>query len=138
MVPGFLEARTLSLSLDRVATLGIVAVGLTVVLIAGQLDLSVGTILALSGITTISLQPALGVFGAAVAGLIVGIVAGAVNGLLVVVLKVNSLVANACLDADVSSGMPHAHGLAPSEQEIVRSWGSRSRGRSAAPSACAR
>ncbi|MGO1266118.1 MAG: ABC transporter permease [Microbacterium gubbeenense] len=93
MVPGFLEARTLSLSLDRVATLGIVAVGLTVVLIAGQLDLSVGTILALSGITTISLQPALGVFGAAVAGLIVGIVAGAVNGLLVVVLKVNSLVA---------------------------------------------
>ena len=88
------SASTLSLSLDRVATLGIWDSRRDRSFsIAGQLDLSVGTILALSGITTISLQPALGVFGAAVAGLIVGIVAGAVNGLLVVVLKVNSLVA---------------------------------------------
>lgn len=93
LVPGFFEFRTLSLSVDRMATLGIVAVGLTVVLIAGQLDLSVGSTLALSGIATIGLQPTLGALGAAIAGLIVGVACGAVNGFLVVVLKVNSLVA---------------------------------------------
>ncbi|MGV9769098.1 ABC transporter permease [Microbacterium sp. NPDC003461] len=92
-VPGFLEMRSLSLSLDRVATMGLIAVGLTVVLIAGQLDLSVGAILALSGIAAIGLQPQFGQFGAALIGLAVGIGAGIVNGILVVVLKVNSLVA---------------------------------------------
>ncbi|HJB64558.1 MAG TPA: ABC transporter permease [Candidatus Microbacterium pullistercoris] len=93
LVPGFFEFRTLSLSIDRVATLGIVAVGLTVVLIAGQLDLSVGSTLALSGIAAIGLQPTLGTTGAAIAALLIGIACGAVNGFLVVVLKVNSLVA---------------------------------------------
>lgn len=93
MVPGFLEFRTISLSLDRVATMGLIAVGLTVVLIAGQLDLSVGSILALSGIAAIALQETYGQIGAALIGVAVGIIAGVVNGFIVVILKVNSLVA---------------------------------------------
>jgi len=93
LVPGFLEFRTASLGLDRMATLGLVAIGLTVVLIAGQLDLSGGAILALSGIATIALQETLGQIPAAFVGLGVGIAAGAVNGFLVVVLRINSLVA---------------------------------------------
>lgn len=92
-VPGFLEFRTISLSLDRVATMGIVAVGLTVVLIAGQLDLSVGSTLALSGIAAIALQESLGQVGGAFIGCLVGIAVGIVNGFIVVVLRVNSLVA---------------------------------------------
>lgn len=93
LVPGFLDFRTASLGLDRMATLGLVAIGLTVVLIAGQLDLSGGAILALSGIATIGLQPQLGQIPATLVGLGVGIAAGAINGFLVVVLRINSLVA---------------------------------------------
>jgi len=93
LVPGFLEFRTASLGLDRMATLGLLAIGLTVVLIAGQLDLSGGAILALSGIATIGLQAELGQIPAAFVGLGVGIAAGAINGFLVVVLRINSLVA---------------------------------------------
>lgn len=93
MVPGFLEFRTASLGLDRMATMGLLAIGLTVVLIAGQLDLSGGAILALSGIATIGLQEQLGQIPAAFVGLAVGVAAGAINGLLVVVLRINSLVA---------------------------------------------
>lgn len=92
-VPGFFEGRTLSLGIDRVTTMGLLAIGLTVVLIAGQLDLSGGAILALSGIAAIGLQPVLGQITAAIVGVIVGIVAGVVNGALVVMLKINSLVA---------------------------------------------
>lgn len=93
LVPGFLDFRTASLGLDRMATLGLLAIGLTVVLIAGQLDLSGGAILALSGIATIGLQESLGQIPAAFVGLGVGVAAGAVNGFLVVVLRINSLVA---------------------------------------------
>lgn len=92
-VPGLTEFRTLSLSLDRAATLGLLAVGLTVVLLLGKLDLSVGSILALSGIAAIGLQPQLGQFGAAAIGVLVGLLAGVLNGFLVVVLQINSLVA---------------------------------------------
>jgi ribose transport system permease protein len=92
-VPGFLDFRTASLGLDRMATLGLLAIGLTVVLIAGQLDLSGGAILALSGIATIGLQEQLGQIPAALVGLAVGVAAGAINGFLVVVLRINSLVA---------------------------------------------
>lgn len=93
LVPGFVDFRTASLGLDRMATLGLLAIGLTVVLIAGQLDLSGGAILALSGIAAVGLQESLGQIPAAFVGLGVGIAAGTVNGFLVVVLRINSLVA---------------------------------------------
>ncbi len=93
MVPGFLEFRTLSLSMDRMATMGLLAVGITVVLIAGQLDLSGGAILALSGIAAIGLQEQMGQIPAALVGLAVGVLCGVLNGVLVVFLRINSLVA---------------------------------------------
>lgn len=92
-VPGFFEVRTLSLGIDRITTMGLLAVGLTVILIAGQLDLSGGAVLALSSIAAVGLQPQFGQIGAALIGLLVGLVAGTINGFLVVVLRINSLVA---------------------------------------------
>ncbi len=92
-VPGFLDAQTVGLSLDRMSTMGLIALGLTVLLIAGQLDLSGGAVLALAGIVTISLQPALGPGAAALAGVLTGVLVGLLNGFLVVVLRINSLVA---------------------------------------------
>jgi ribose/xylose/arabinose/galactoside ABC-type transport system permease subunit len=92
-VPGFFSAGTLSLSLDRAATMGLLAVGLTVVLLAGQLDLSGGAVLALAGITAIGLQESMGQIPAAFVGVMVGVLAGGLNAFLVVVLRINSLVA---------------------------------------------
>jgi ribose transport system permease protein len=93
VVPSFLTETTLGLSLDRASTLGIIAVGLTVLLLAGQIDLSSGAVLALSGVTAIAAQSALGPMGAVVAGLLVGAAVGLVNGILVVYLHINSLIA---------------------------------------------
>ncbi|WP_306026876.1 ABC transporter permease [Stappia sp. MMSF_3263] len=93
LVPGFLGATTLSLGLDRGATVGLIAIGMTVLLIARQIDLSVGSTFALAGIVAVMLQPSLGIWPAAMAGLIAGAAAGAINGLLVVTFKVNPLVA---------------------------------------------
>ncbi len=93
VVPGFFSLTTLSLGLDRASTIGIIAIGLTVLLISGQIDLSGGAVFALSGIVAIMLQPALGVWPAALAGVLTGTAAGLVNGILCVGLKINSLVA---------------------------------------------
>jgi ribose transport system permease protein len=93
VVPSFLTETTLGLSLDRASTLGIIAVGLTVLLLAGQIDLSSGAVLALSGITAIAAQSALGPTGAVAAGLLIGAAVGLVNGILVVYLHINSLIA---------------------------------------------
>jgi len=92
-VEGFVGLSTLGLSLDRASTIGLIALGLTVLLIAGQIDLSGGSIMALTGITAMALQPTLGLLGAVVAALCVGALVGAVNGLLVVRFHINSLVA---------------------------------------------
>ena len=92
-VPGFTGMTTLSLGLDRASTIGIMAIGLTVLLVAGQIDLSGGAAFALSGIVSILLQPSLGLWPAAVAGVASGALAGVVNGVLSVGFKVNSLVA---------------------------------------------
>lgn len=93
LVPRFFNPTSMSLSLDRAATMGLLAVGLTVVLLAGQLDLSGGAILALSGITAIGLQESMGQVPGALVGVLVGLLAGILNAFLVVTLKINSLVA---------------------------------------------
>lgn len=89
----FLTVNTLRSILDRAAVVGFLALALTPLLIAGQIDLSVGSIMAMSAFATIALQPYVGSPLAAVLGLCVGIAAGAINAAIVVVLKVNSLVA---------------------------------------------
>lgn len=93
VVPGFFGMTTLSLGLDRSASIGLIAIGLTVLLIAGQIDLSVGAVFALSGIVSIQLQPMLGIGPAAVIGVLAGTACGAINSVLSVVFRVNALVA---------------------------------------------
>ncbi|MBZ9743157.1 MULTISPECIES: ABC transporter permease [unclassified Mesorhizobium] len=92
VVPGYFSASTLGLGLDRAATIGLIAIGLTVLLIAGQIDLSGGAVFALAGIVSVILQREIGILPAAIVGILVGMLAGAINGALVVGLKVNSLV----------------------------------------------
>lgn len=94
--PVFLTSRNLSQTLLQVSTLGIAAVGATFVIIDGDLDLSIGANVALSGVVT-----ALAIvkwFGdnwilGALAGLATGLLIGLVNGLLSAILKVPAFIA---------------------------------------------
>lgn len=93
LVPGFFSLRTLVFSLDRGSTIGIVAVGMTVVLIAGRIDLSCGSILAFCGILLIELQPIVGSWPAVVIAVAAGALAGLLNAALVVITRIDSMIA---------------------------------------------
>ncbi len=69
------------------------AVGFTAVMLAGQLDLSIGAVMCTGGVAAISLQEQLGWFGSVSVALLAGALIGLVNGLLVARCKVNSFIA---------------------------------------------
>ncbi len=83
--PYFLTAGNITNLMKQVSIVAILAAGQSVVIIAGGIDLSVGSVLALSAVCTgwlvvhAGVPPAL----AAVAGILVGTTAGFVNGLVV-------------------------------------------------------
>ncbi|NLE97738.1 MAG: ABC transporter permease, partial [Propionibacterium sp.] len=92
-IDDFFTVDTLQSVLNRATIVGFLALGLTPVLIAGQIDLSIGSILSMVSITTIGLQPLIGNVPALLVGLAVGVGIGAVNAIIVIVFKINSLVA---------------------------------------------
>lgn len=71
----------------------IMAVGVTFVMVAGRLDLSVGSLLSLCSVTAIGVHETLGPAPAILIPLALGIVVGCLNGFLVAVLRCNSLIA---------------------------------------------
>jgi ribose transport system permease protein len=79
----------------QTAPVGIIAVGGTLVFIAGGFDLSVGAISAFAGITAANAfnQTGLGLWGSMFAGALVGFGFGLGNGLLVTLGKVNPFIA---------------------------------------------
>ena len=83
--PYFFTLRNVFNVLQGMSTIGIMAIGMTIVLIAGGLDLSVGSVLAVGAVLTARLMTYAGVNAwlAAVAGLGAGLAFGLVNGLLV-------------------------------------------------------
>lgn len=91
--PSFLQAGNLLSVGQQVSQIGIMAIGATFVIINGEIDLSVGSIYALSAIAT-GMAIAGGVAWplAILIGLAVGVVAGLVNGLAVVLLGVPSFI----------------------------------------------
>ena len=69
-----------------------VAIGFTIVMISGQLDLSIGTAVTLGSILVIGLQPRLGWTLSLIIALIAGCAAGLFNGLLVAKAKIHSFI----------------------------------------------
>ena len=91
--PNFASAEN-TLSIFKAASLNaIVAIGFTLILILGQLDLSIGAVVMLAGMLAVGLQPQLGWGGSIPVAILAGILVGLVNGLLVVKLKINSFIA---------------------------------------------
>lgn len=71
---------------------GILAAGLTILLIGGQFDLSVGSGIAWVGLTFALLSPAIGIPLAVLASILAGLIIGLFNGFLVTVVGVNALI----------------------------------------------
>ena len=90
--PAFATPGNLLNLLRSIAIIGIVAVGMTYVIIVGELDLSIASILALSAVTGAVMTDYFIWPVAAVLGLLTGAVAGLVNGLLVTKTGVNSFI----------------------------------------------
>ncbi|CAM2187617.1 Monosaccharide ABC transporter membrane protein (CUT2 family) [Paraburkholderia sacchari] len=91
--PAFLTPDNLMLVLRQVSITGLTALGVTFVVICGRFDLSVGSLLTLSGVVLISLHEAVGPGVAIAVCLFIGLLVGCVNGLLVAVLGLDSLIA---------------------------------------------
>jgi ribose/xylose/arabinose/galactoside ABC-type transport system permease subunit len=89
----FLTYLNLSNVLQQVSTIGIIAVGMTVLLVTGNFDLSIGGIAALVGVSGVAAINTFGLVPGLAIGLGIGILLGAINGIAVVWLHVNSLVA---------------------------------------------
>ena len=89
----FMEPTTFTsyeVTLGRLALIGLVALGLTAVILMGELDLAVASTLAVSGVIMASFDNlVLGILAALVAGLVIGIV----NAFFVVVVGINSFIA---------------------------------------------
>ncbi|MBM3749317.1 MAG: ABC transporter permease [Acidobacteria bacterium] len=112
--PYFLTGTNLSSVVRQTAVINTMALGMTLVIVAGGIDLSVGSILAFSGLMGCMAMEA----GAPIpAGLAVGLVAGAfwgcVNGLLSVLLRINPFIVTLGtlgivrgLTLQVSNGLP--------------------------------
>ncbi|WP_410605807.1 ABC transporter permease [Amycolatopsis sp. lyj-90] len=94
LYPGFLQLQNIENILLQNAPLGIIAVGMTYVLITGGIDLSVGALYG-AGATVYASLAVLGwpLLPAALVTLAVGLVAGAINGIVVAGLRVNPFVA---------------------------------------------
>lgn len=91
--PHFLTLHNMLNLLQQVCVLGIVSAGVTLVVLSGNLDLSVGSILALSGIFAawfikLTSSWTIGLMG----GILVGTAAGAINATMINVLKMNPLI----------------------------------------------
>lgn len=91
--PSFLQTGNLLSVGQQISQIGIMAIGATFVIVNGEIDLSVGSIYALAAIST-GMAIAAGVAWplAVVIGLGVGVVAGLLNGLAVVLLGVPSFI----------------------------------------------
>ena len=77
-------------TLGRIALIGLVALGLTAVILMGELDLSVASTLAVCGVVMASFEDlAIGI----VAALAVGLAIGAVNAFFVMIVGINSFIA---------------------------------------------
>ena len=77
--------------LDGAVLIGIVSVGVGVTMIAGEFDLSVGSLAALTGVIALEII-SIGVLPALLVGVLFAAAVGAVQGLLIGVLGINSLV----------------------------------------------
>ncbi|KPP88322.1 MAG: ribose transport system permease protein [Rhodobacteraceae bacterium HLUCCA08] len=90
--PYFLTMNNLGNVLTQAAFIGILAIGMTLVMINGEIDLSVGAVLALASALAIGLQDHIGVWPAVMVGFLSGAALGFLNGTLVALSGMHSFI----------------------------------------------
>jgi ribose transport system permease protein len=91
-LPGFLSVTNVRNIIDQSALDGILVVSMTVLLITGNFDLSVGANAGLAGATGLIVANSHGILLGTLAALGVGVGVGAINGVLVQVVGVNAFI----------------------------------------------
>lgn len=105
VTPNFLNLRSLSVNVSQVATIAIVALGMTLVIASGGIDLSVGSVMAVSGALAPIIflsgwgqaNPALGLAASVVLPLMVAALCGLFNGALIAFVGVQPIIATLIL-----------------------------------------
>ncbi|MGH1480923.1 MAG: ABC transporter permease [Geminicoccales bacterium] len=103
--PNFLQLQTLFVNISQVATIAIVAIGMTLVIATAGIDLSVGAVMALAGALAPLIfgsafgmeYPMLGLIAAFVLPVIAAMVCGLFNGVMVSFLNVQPIIATLIL-----------------------------------------
>ncbi len=101
MTPNFLNLQTVAVNVSQVATIAIVALGMTLVIASGGIDLSVGSVMAVAGALAPIIflsdwavaNPGLGFAAAIVVPLLVAAACGLFNGVLIALLGVQPIIA---------------------------------------------
>ncbi|WP_330449035.1 hypothetical protein FLP41_18855 [Paracoccus marcusii] len=87
--PAFLSVNNGLTVLLQTSVIGLLGIGLTMVIITGGIDLSVGSVLALSGVVSaMAVKAGLPVVPAMCAGVLAGAACGAFNGLVITRLRI--------------------------------------------------
>lgn len=85
---GFLSSDNLMNILRQTAMVSVMAVGMTFTITAGEIDLSISSIVALSALTTAIIVDKVGILPAILAGLGVGLVVGFINGVITTQVRI--------------------------------------------------
>ena len=91
-VPQFFTLTSLTTILNSHSYKGIMAIGMTFVIINGYFDMSVCTSMALTALLACKLQESMGVAGAVIVALLVGLLVGCINGFFVAYMNINAFV----------------------------------------------
>lgn len=91
--PHFLTSTNLSSVARQTAVINLMALGMTMVIVAGGIDLSVGAILAMGGLLgTMAMERGFPILAGVLAGVATGMFWGFVNGLLTTKLRINPFI----------------------------------------------
>jgi ribose transport system permease protein len=90
-LPNYHSGAGIAALLDGAVLVGTVSVGVGITMLAGEFDLSVGSLAALTGVIVIELA-GIGIFPSMLVGVVFAAVVGALQGLVIGLLGINSLV----------------------------------------------
>ena len=92
ITPAVLSPENIITAIRQYAVIGIMALGVTFVVIGGRVDVSIGSLLSVLVVVIISLHDKVGAILAVCAGVSIAAVVGTINGFLVAYLRLNSLI----------------------------------------------
>ncbi len=91
--PNFLTATNLSSVVRQTAVINIMALGMTLIIVSGGIDLSVGSILAMGGLLgTMAMEHKMSIPSGMVVGIAVGMLCGLANGAMITSLRINPFI----------------------------------------------